>query len=64
MPIVGFPEFVTVRLTKTEKAILKALAAREQTTISAMVRECIVRESVRPLFAGPVEPHGDLSAEA
>jgi hypothetical protein len=54
MPVVDFPEYVGVRLSTTEKAILQKLAAREGASLSGMVRQCIVRESVRPLF-GTVE---------
>jgi hypothetical protein len=59
MPI-AFPQFIGVRLTRTELAILRAMAAREQTTLSGMVRECIVRESVRPLL----DPQGEAQADA
>jgi hypothetical protein len=44
------PYFVGVRLTQTGKAILDHLVHTENTSISSMIRECILRESVRPLF--------------
>lgn len=53
-----FPKLVTVRLSLTEKATLNRLAAREQLSVSAMLRECLMREAVRPLFASPVAPQG------
>jgi hypothetical protein len=52
----AFPAFIGVRMTKTERAILERLADREHTSLSGMVRECIVRESVRPLFAADESP--------
>jgi hypothetical protein len=50
----GHPVYVGCRLSLTERAILAKLAEREQTSLSAMIRECILRESVRPLFGGEV----------
>jgi hypothetical protein len=58
MGVKAFPVYLGVRLTKTEKQLLDQLAARENTTTSGMVRELILRESVRPL----VGTDGDSNA--
>jgi hypothetical protein len=46
----AFPFYIGIRLTKREKQLLDEMAAKENTTTSGMVRELIVRESVRPLL--------------
>jgi hypothetical protein len=56
MGVAAFPFYIGVRLTKTEKQLLDQLAARENTTTSGMVRELIVRESVRPLLGAHESP--------
>jgi hypothetical protein len=48
----AFPVLIGVRLTKTEKMLLDTMAKQENTTVSGMIRELIVLQSVRPLLGG------------
>lgn len=51
----GPSRYVGARLNKFEETLVKTMAAREGIPIHEMVRQCILREAVRPLFgAAPI----------
>jgi hypothetical protein len=47
--IAEFPVYIAAKLTRDQDAALRGMAAREQTTISAMVRKLIEQAATRDL---------------
>jgi hypothetical protein len=42
--------FIAIRVNQTEEFLLREMAKANAITVSAMARECIVRQAVMPLF--------------